>query len=399
MRLYQTATSGRTQTANFFGSVPRTSRRDSIAPMRAVITTAVLCLGLVVGRAQTGGDHQVAVVLDTTLLKAVYHWDSTTRTEWTSYELEAHVRGEINAFENALREAEPTVDVAVVHQEDDAVIDHPFGSGNRGVANALATLASTDPHLPASVDLVTRSLDELKWRDGADKRVVVIGSYGHVLSPGRTKLEEVMHAAERKSIVVHALEFVAEPYLNKSAVAALVGDVYGFFVHPTWPLGRVVTHPRHGTLISGWSYRLVLSPIDQALDYALENRDRYPSEYHERYVQRALAKHLEVPPGLLEFLERAHGPLTNGRDVLDDLADGLLRPNEVKAGDVPAALAGIDLEPLLDAVWDFVDARRLTVAVALHKNRDQSGRIRLSGAGAALGRELLEPRRKMPSRR
>src|SRR5262249_9550724 len=93
-----------------------------------------------------------------------------------------------------------------------------------------------------------------------------------------------------------------------------------------------------------------------------------------------------------QLLARGTGPTRNDRDALDDLADGTRRPSEVDPAELPEALQGIPLEPLLDAIFDYVDARRVYA-------RAYASTPPAVTAEEAIAAAIIAPPRRRPSER
>lgn len=310
---------------------------------------------------------------------------------------------ELNAFEDALRALAPALELALVrcekpgrHEPPETVL-RDFGGANRGLAEALdRPLSPPAIACPASVDVLDAAVEKLSWSAHAPKRIVAIGAPRDLFVAGRSSLEEVVHRAERHGIVIHALAFrsvdVDLPVTERGQDPTL-DDMTRFLRRPTLPLGRVPSHARHATLLSGGSYEIVV----------LGGRHRPDLPRMPKPIAHALGVgRLERALSLYKTcLEHAFGILDgNGRDALDDLAEGKKRPSEITNADVPAALADIDLEPLLDAVFDFVDARRAARTTLLQLEAlDRDEPLPKGAIGIALAQEVAGPRRLVPSRR
>jgi hypothetical protein len=63
---------------------------------------------------------------------------------------------------------------------------------------------------------------------------------------------------------------------------------------------------------------------------------------------------------------------------------------------LPEAVRGQALEPLLDAIWDFVDARRVTASALNDLENEVDGS---AAVGERLAAAVRGPRRLPPSRR
>lgn len=330
---------------------------------------------------------QLAIVIDTTL-----HQSSSSRPP------SAKLLAELEAFEAAILAEHPDAEFAFVECRRpyargpaEPVIASGFSPNARGIADRVAQIISPSEALfgcPASVDVVQTAIDELKWRDAAKKRILVLGSDG-VLSPGKTTAEDVVHIAERKQIVVSALELIDASLFwlvrGRDAQSSIHRDVLDFLENPLRPLGRVPVRPRHSVELSGGAHALIVS---DRMNKSLELR-------HPLFLELQKGEDYGLER-LRADLERAFGPRVRGRDALDDLAEGLRRPSEIKPEELPEDLAGVDLEPLLDAVWDFVDARRVLGELVAQRDEQSVERGRI---GKELARGVLGPRRLPPSRR
>ncbi|MBI4815289.1 MAG: hypothetical protein HY791_03455 [Deltaproteobacteria bacterium] len=410
---------------------------------------------------------QVAVILDATLYASELV-EGKVKGEWLERRfVETHVAVELESLEIALRAQAPLADVALGHTERSLVVDHGFGAIPPRLQHALSRIIGL-PSERVSVDAVDEAIDAFKWKEGADKRILLIGGAGRLLTPGKTTLEAVMFRAEHHGIVVHVLEFggptrqpiprsvrwasmpislssyfavpsARQPW-SEAAMAPMLADLRQFVARPTATLGRPPAHPRHGTLVSGGTYRLVNSPVSGVLDSMMQARDageRYwmsivtssvaPDGVPERFrsvkpggvlygryqqlelhavILSAVQELFKPDPELVKLLAASYGPTRRTResdshpeDVLDDLAYGRVRPSEVNEEDLPPWLLDVDLEPLLDALWDFVDARSRIVETLRARNRAPDGTIQASGIGARMAMDLLAARRRVPSRR
>jgi hypothetical protein len=330
--------------------------------------------------------YQVAIVFD----RSDYGYDGK------SIGLSQRMRSELDAFQQGL--GADTVELALMTCEADsrrgpvqAKLVRPFGPMQKSIADEVAaSMSEARPPCAAGVDLVEEARTALKWSDGAEKRIVVLSTHGHFAMNGRTTAETLMHRLEHEEIVFHAVETFRPrsdfywSMMEHDKLDAVAGDVRTFLEKPTAPLGRVPSWLRHATSISGGSYQLAMIPAPQddgMSDLPKDLRDRAARGVEEtRGRQRAL-------------LKRAYAKLPGQRDGLDDLAEGRRRPSEVKAGELPEALRHVDLEPLLDAVWDFVDARQTYATF----NEESDGRA--AKLGAELAKAVLGRRRLPPSRR
>lgn len=330
------------------------------------------------------------------------------------FELPERVRAELDAFEAALRRSVPDVELVLVNCTSErvgprTVAANAFGSSVRGISDDLFAQRSQSRACRASVDIVQQAMDELEWKDGAIKRLVGIGWIGSVLSGGRTTIEDVIHRAERKGIVFHAMELfgTSERVLRPGCGGAgrsscfvgpgrLMQDMNHFLQRPTEPVGRTPSHARHGTLLSGGTYHLASLLTPEELERVLEQEREADPMWRQRVRGRESPEEYRSMHAATWGLPLA---LPAARDALDDLADGVRRPSEVKKAELPAALQNVALEPLLDAIWEFVDARRVLQESARLSKAREGPTGPFGNAGAELARSLLAPRRLPPSRR
>jgi hypothetical protein len=248
---------------------------------------------------------------------------------------------------------------------------------------------------------------------------VIVGST-NLLVPGRITIEELAHRAERDRTVIHVVEPVlavrSPVYLFRwsgrfeklraaqesaryparpRALLQLAEDLSLFLSHPTAPNGRVPNRARHGTVLEGGSYQLLL--IDRGdQDSRCDHRFSWHSDADCAAARSAhLGAVVDRP-----LLQRLRGRVTSGADVLADLASGAKRPSEVDPADLPEFLQGLDLEPLLDPIFDFVDARTAMESVVSRYEKLAKGpTLDLQGVGAELAVRVLAPPRWQPSRR
>jgi hypothetical protein len=250
---------------------------------------------------------------------------------------------------------------------------------NRGELASLISAEVTsriaqDKECETDVDLVDRVVEELPWKDRASKHIIVIGHLE--LQDTRVAAEELMHRAERLGIVVHVLHvFPIHGYVRDFA---LVGDVADFLEHPTRPLGRVPRFPRHATSINGGSYRAIATSRSKPAG-------RFDPTWWHNYELEEAAK----------LLTRAQSK----PGVLEDLASGKRRPSEVSKDELPEVLREVDLEPLLDVIWDYVDARRALGEALLELDPRHGPAKPADLIGRELADDVMNGRRLKPSRR
>ncbi len=287
--------------------------------------------------------------------------------------------------------------IAVAHGENaDVVFDLELGAGGGLVAaleqaqarrRQLKAQANGTKHwAPLSVDILDATLDAVKWAPGARRRVLLVDG-GHALSKGRTTIEEVVFRAEREEVVIHALEFVGHlpgGFRHDRILVNTRADVARFLARPHATLGRVPVNARHATLQSGGSFHVAFV-VGAGGDEAVR-----------LWIERTNQKFDAATPATVMYGARN----ADGEDALDELASGRRRSYEFTKDELPAPLWGVDMEPLLDAVWDYVDARRviMTYKAEIDRVRDpKKGAPRDIGEDVA--RALLAPRRLPPSRR
>jgi hypothetical protein len=166
-----------------------------------------------------------------------------------------------------------------------------------------------------------------------------------------------------------------------------------FLDPPTAPLGRVPLLTRHATLLSGGSYFIGFASANPRRDGI---RVLYPKELFGRWPR----SQQQYSDGIRALMKRAYAEGASGRDALDDLATGVRRPSEVEPLELPKSLQHIDLEPLLDAVWNYVDARRIVTGLVQESLQLLDHPLPPGGSlGTKAAKALLDPRRLPPSRR
>lgn len=319
---------------------------------------------------------QVAVLVDTGLRAR-------------SGALDPRTRAEVAAFESTVQSGASSVHVAVIRchadRPDEAVFVKklsPLAKG--GLVTAIEKAVERDQKpCAAGADLIDATLSALKWRSDATRRILVLNAWRHKLPDARASIETVMHRAVRENVVVHAIDTFRPPFYwsQSAAVDALSVDLHRFLARPELPVGRSPRSFRHATIITGGTYRALQSPLTERVRASLR-RARLKVDTAETLRKRTR-------------IGECFGNQKNGLDGMDQLAQGRLRPSEVEPDALPLAVRGIDLEPLLDAVFDFVDAR-VVVADAIEQLRagTPSG-----GPGRAIGRAVLGAPRLAPSKR
>ncbi len=305
----------------------------------------------------------------------------------------AHELAELDAFEAALAELRPGTRVSAVACDEGGLpaVREPVAVAKGVVFGLLAGRGAC-----GDADGVAAALESLAKSAGVEGRVVVFASrVSGALEAGRANAEMVGAQAEHLGVAVHVVEAGGGSGRLDSS-GAVVEDVARFLAAPT-AASPPSSVERAVALRSGGSYHLRF-----AYASAREDTPAAGARERARWAARAEASRRRgepvmetAPDRAAALVARAFGPRDprTRRDALDDLADGRLRPSEVGDAALPAALHGVPLEPLLDAVFAFVDARR-TVERAYAAEGQPPG---AAGRGAA--EALTQPRRRYPSRR
>lgn len=354
--------------------------------MRAWTLAACLLLPASISAAEV----EVAIVLDTSALRPPKGPKPVGMVE-----LHPSARQALQTLEAALSSAPGGASFALVYCRRAA--DGSEQTELRDLRSGLRDLGGPlelghEGGCPASVDRVLEAVERLHWSRQAHKRIVAIGRPGTLLSVGRVTLEDLAHRAEHAGIVVHAAELIeAGGWSFDAELSSLGADVQRFLHKPSLPLGRVPSLPRHATALSGGSFEVIVVPGYRGLGWWPLDR-RLSKDERRRRALAADVQHLRKKTGI----SAAYGTVSEGRDGLDALAEGLQRPSEVSAEALPQALRGEALEPLLDAIWDFVDARRVTASALSQLEAEVDGS---AAAGERLAAAVLGPRRLPPSRR
>lgn len=351
--------------------------------------------------------------------------------------LEPSLVGELAAVHRALEGAPEGYELASVHCVVGRYGPHPEVRSDFAAPGAQAGLlthvvaeGSGGRRCSLSADTLSEAVLGLSWRPAAQRRVLVITKESTSVPAGKRTFEEVTSDAEHRGIVLHGLSL--SPDSAERAVDHVMRDLRGFMEAPTATLGRGISHLRQGALRTGGSYhvsvqvpkaalpsappRPTLRVVYRGRDLRMMGLDELQSRLREsssQGVQEGLRQELryraaQVTPEkertklrVALGMEDAYGPLDfGGRDVLDALASGQVRPGEVTQASLPTFLRGQALEPLLDSVWDFVQARitleRIISSIAA--GRSAGGTVP-PRAGLNLGQELLAYPRFAPSKR
>lgn len=324
----------------------------------------------------------------------------------------APVTATLEALHAKLRDAQVSVEVALVHVRRTSgepctpVIAEAFTSDFELVLARIEQLRAEvgqhgkelEPRWPRAacnvpVDVVPLAIEALKWRDHTTKRLLALGRMGSLLTSGRTTLEEAVGFAERRGIVVHAVEYErpSQRLLLQIGPDRLVDlgthvdhvapryadDVERFLASPTAPLGRVPAQPRHATLLSGGTFHVTLGQPPPPRTQVL---------FRDRYIGP------DRRPAPWTWARDAWGPRdAQGHDALDALALGLLRPSEVPKSELPKRLQGVAAErrvdrsrsPRLDRRDELPQARRGVVRARFGGRSQREGSIEPLGAEAA----------------
>lgn len=306
------------------------------------------------------------------------------------------VRAAFTGFVGALAKDRPDVAIAIATCAENSAPgserSRPSADHGRGCGDA---------------DALMRVLDGLDPAHARTTRIAVFGGVGATLATGRHTAEMVARRAEHLGVIIDVMEVAVAPDpLALGALTPVVEDVRRFLSAPTAPSPGPGYPGRVATQITGGRFELVVlerprPPVDRRLE-----RDRIQ---RERYAKKRGLVLEPPPPSPAELREQAaidalralessaYARQVGERDGLDDLADGTLRPSEVPVERVPLALHGVDLEPLLDAVFELVEARAQLghLVDALARRRSSSA----EDAGRAMAAGIERRARWVPSRR
>ncbi len=269
-------------------------------------------------------------------------------------------------------------------------------AGGSETVGMLTGMTSPHPDCAGRVDVLDEALQRFRWDRRVQRHLLLVTGDGATFT-GRRTLTDFAADAEHNGLIVHAL--VISSGDAPASATALRAVVDGFRQHPTWP--KVVPGLRGVTLRSGGAH-VVTTHVGaqwEGKDLSLQRcRDLWnqtrrearrrpdrrgagltdePAGDFERFEERldrdvlqtAATEGCPYDVGLLlgdAFEEeRAALGLTDaygrrddaGLDVLNRLVAGNLRSDQVRADDRPRFLVGVALEPLLDHLHDFVDAR------------------------------------------
>ncbi len=350
---------------------------------------------------------QLAVVFDSSLY------------DWRAHEADGRrpllVLPELAALEGGLRGHGIEIALVRCRRGQSRARADDFKAPTSGLVSTIMRLASKPRRCRLDADVVGTAISQLSWQPKSKRRILVISRESLAITNGRHTLEEVMRDAEHLGIVVHGLSL--SDSAGHAAAHNIMRDIRSFMKFPTAPLGRPVHHLRQGVLITGGSYYASVKVHPKALQSTIYSRifgspmtrrqlgsinisNRFctptcdaPSRPTVKEIRAKLAADLGI--GAAYGLRDAEG-----RDVLDKLAMGELRPSEVDPSQLPKFLVQQDLEPLMDSIWDFVNARRAIQQIL------SSASIGLAAkgvvppvAGRALAKDILAPPRFAPSRR
>lgn len=397
----------------------------------------IMALAIAVSTSSAAPAWQVAVVID----DGAYEARPDPETGETKTGIAPGVLADLAIVERAISDAEGGAELAVVRcvlgrEGPWPQVRTDFGTkaAQGGLTAGLIGKEAWAQSCWLDADVVRAALERLAWRAEAHRRIVVVTQERAAIEPGRRTLDEVMDDAAHAGVVVHALAY--DPSAGQRALEHLRADLSLFVRQPTAPNGRSARHLRQGALRTGGSYhvrmpppppsppeprggvRTILDVPDDVLRARLDAPPRWPdSPFGQRFAERRrqaildeLERREEVraerAKQVRQTLRAEHGldvaygpPVRPGRDALDELAAGRLRPSEVRDDQLPGFLAGAALEPLLDALWNFVDARAVAERVlgALLSRRVRG--VAAPVPGDELAQALLSEPRLAPSER
>lgn len=265
-----------------------------------------------------------------------------------------------------------------------------------------------------NADVVGTAVSQLSWQVGSRQRILIISREHEAIRSGRQTLEQVMRNAEHAGIVVHGLS--VSDGAGSFAAENIMRDIQAFMKSPTAPTGRPAHHLRQGVLITGGRYYVSVKMRPKALKMTTYSGvfgsllTRWDRSFSTSTVQCIPACKEPPDPTPEEIrsklstdlkIEAAYGLQPDlGLDVLDKLASGELRPSEISLSQLPSFLHGHNLEPLLDPVWDFVNARRAIQQILNSASLGFAAKgVVPPLAGHALAKDILGPARFAPSRR
>lgn len=387
---------------------------------------------------------QVAIVVDS----SVYVQGENGRS------IPESLLAELTVFMNVVQKGRPQVQFAAIgcrwgKQAPLPNVLTDFGPPNTDLSIALLLSEAPVPSTECGfrTDTLSAALEILSWDPQIERHVLVVAgsAWGDTPPQGKRTFEEVIHDAEHGGFVVHALTQSAGGAQEEARV--LMADLEHFVRKPTWPIGRTVSRLRHGALWTGGSHSVsVVGDLGES-EPATPNRVSFPTpgecardvmrntSIHERLVRRYGASGLSrsywrafyrsargrLPQELQEAIDRCasgrpqlaeararagldamYGPANSDEelDVLAQLARGHRRPSDVREDEKPGFLRGVALEPLMDAVYDFVDARSELEALIRMKvwmEREEGHAVPV--AGYTLGKSVLVGVQPLPSRR
>lgn len=358
--------------------------------------------------------HQIAIVFDS----EVFDEDD---------KVSLSLAGELAAVDTHLAKLEDDVAIAWVTCERvertvRGKVLNDFGVGASRQGPAMRLMGLTEKRWCAlDADVLDVAVDQLKWEGDSAKALLVITGERRAIAGGRRTLDDVARNALHRGIAIHS--FVLDPREGQASLTNVLADMRFFMKNPTETLGRPVTHLRHAAVFTGGSYQVTFrmpTPEIPKRRGRYRMRDLTDGELRQRiaetdshrrraFMERILRERHETrKPKITAEIKRysaelgldgAYGRHEPGRpDILERLAAGTIRPGEVKQDDLPNFLKGQALEPILDAVYDFVDARltmqRLVEGIST--GRITEGKVPPLG-GLALAQRLFQPAKQRPS--
>lgn len=298
------------------------------------------------------------------------------------------------------------------------------------------TLDPLDRPCRLDADVIAYGLRALPWHQEARRHILVVSKERAQVPHGKQTFEEVMRDAEHAGVMVHGLALDIDE--GEAALTHLTADLRAFMRDPIAPLGRPPAHLRQGVLLTGGTFRVSVAPasapappaqqllLSRALALRLLaqpdlSRIDTPTlrgaeaalGFSASRIRDELQRRLRIRASEAREARRARWRLpetyglridspyepgvaaANPRDMLDALASGAFSPAQIDAEALPTFLRGYPLEPLLDAVWDFVDARATCEQIIRAVNPAGAP----SSAGLDIAAALLTAPSLPPSRR
>lgn len=297
----------------------------------------------------------------------------------------------VSAFEKALHTVRPDAELYLIACDE---VGLPTRVGPTSGLTFLVRAKNC-----GNTDGVEHALATFAQEPGPLQRIVVFAPLGRALATGRATAEMIGRTAEHQRVAIHVVE--TRPYEEEEHWRRdeLTDDVADFLDDPTAPGVRVRTPRPAGDA----ALRRAVSPAParhrprghQAREQAARQGHRTGTTARSPRAPQARDRRRALRPG-----PGARLRLAAPRDPSRRARRSRRRPpppSEIAAHELPAALAGVSLEPLLDVVFDFVDARRvLEATIPARKSEDG---LDAAALGASVARAVLEPRRLRPSRR